>query len=63
MIGKKKTKQNALICLTACYPKKFGPRGIGHAGLVWIGLQCDIEDEGYARPAFEKLPLQNKSYP
>ena len=42
------TIYDALVCLTACYPKKFGPRGIGHAGIMWIGLQCDIEDEGYA---------------
>lgn len=41
---------DALICLTACYPKKFGPRGIGHAGVVFIGLQCDIDDEGYETP-------------
>jgi len=44
------TTYDALVCLTACYPKKFGPRGIGHAGVMWIGLQCDIEDEGYAPP-------------
>lgn len=44
------TIYDALVCLTACYPKKFGPRGIGHAGVIWIGLQCDIEDEGYAPP-------------
>lgn len=44
------TIYDALVCLTACYPKKFGPRGIGHAGVMWIGLQCDIEDEGYASP-------------
>lgn len=44
------TIYDALVCLTACYPKKFGPRGIGHAGVMWIGLQCDIEDEGYAPP-------------
>lgn len=44
------TIYDALVCLTACYPKKFGPRGVGHAGIMWIGLQCDIEDEGYAPP-------------
>lgn len=44
------TIYDALVCLTACYPKKFGPRGIGHAGIMWNGLQCDIEDEGYAPP-------------
>ncbi|XP_076757462.1 muscle LIM protein Mlp84B isoform X1 [Xylocopa sonorina] len=38
------------IYCRACYPKKFGPRGIGHAGVMWIGLQCDIEDEGDAAP-------------
>ncbi|KAG5322588.1 MLP2 protein, partial [Pseudoatta argentina] len=44
------TIYDALVCLTACYPKKFGPRGVGHAGIMWIGLQCDIEDEGDAAP-------------
>lgn len=44
------TIYDALVCLTACYPKKFGPRGVGHAGIMWNGLQCDIEDEGYAPP-------------
>ncbi|XP_063989313.1 muscle LIM protein Mlp84B isoform X1 [Diachasmimorpha longicaudata] len=34
----------------ACYPKQFGPRGIGHAGVLWIGLQSDIEDNGDAAP-------------
>ncbi|XP_044011940.1 muscle LIM protein Mlp84B-like isoform X2 [Aphidius gifuensis] len=38
------------IYCRACYPKKFGPRGIGHAGVMWIGLQCDIEDDGDAAP-------------
>ncbi|XP_044594294.1 muscle LIM protein Mlp84B isoform X3 [Cotesia glomerata] len=38
------------IYCRACYPKKFGPRGIGHAGLVWLGLQCDIEDDNDAAP-------------
>ncbi|KAL6447602.1 hypothetical protein ACFW04_000059 [Cataglyphis niger] len=38
------------IYCRACYPKKFGPRGVGHAGVMWNGLQCDIEDEGYAPP-------------
>lgn len=48
---------DALVCLTACYPKKFGPRGIGHAGVMWIGLQCDIEDEGYAPSPHSTLQL------
>ena len=53
------TIYDALVCLTACYPKKFGPRGIGHAGVMWIGLQCDIEDEGYASPPYSYATIRH----
>lgn len=52
---------DALICLTACYPKKFGPRGIGHAGVIFIGLQCDIEDEGY-EPLYSLYQIKRISF-
>lgn len=47
-----------VLCV-ACYAQRFGPRGIGHAGGLFLGLMSDALDADWQR--YSILILQDDS--